>query len=570
MAKIMRLKIIRLIISALFLLVAFWLGYIQLIRGNSYYQQSRNNSIRVIPLDNRRGKILDRNGIVLADNRMSFDAAIIPQELEDDDELFTFLSKVMSVSPDRLRKIYHRRFLTPFIPVTVARDISREKAIILEENKFRFPGLIVRTNFQRFYAFGEANAHVLGYVGKINTSRMTQMKDYGYNLQNVVGYGGVEEFYEDYLRGEDGGVQIEVNNRGKQVRVLGYKDSTQGRDVTLTIDSRIQQIATEAFAGRPGAFVIMDIDSGEILGLVSSPAFNPNILVEGRPEVSEIFSNTSAPLLNRVTGGLYPPGSVFKIPVAIAALEQKKITSHTTFVCAGSYTLGGRPFHCSHTHGDQDLIEAIVHSCNIYFFHVGQILGPDLINRYAKLFGLGQMTKIDLPRESRGLMPERPRRGGRWFGGDILNMAIGQGDILTTPLQMAKLMMIVARGGSMITPHVLKGIEGRELNGFDHPPAIAMGKDTLRVIELGLEKSVRDEGGTAHNLDIPGLAIYGKTGTAQSITGKPHHAWFVGFCPGTKKKVVFSVFLEYGGSSYQACELTKDIFLKLKEQDVVK
>jgi len=566
----MRLKIIRLIISTLFLLVALWLGYVQLICGNSYYQQSRNNSIRVIPLDNRRGKILDRNGIVLADNRMSFDVAIIPQELEDDDELFIFLSKVTSVSLDRLRKIYQRRFLTPFIPVTVARDIGREKAIILEENKFRFPGLIVQTNFQRFYVFGEANAHVIGYVGKVNSSRMARMKDYGYNLQNVVGYGGVEEFYEDYLRGEDGGVQIEVNNRGKQVRVLGYKDSTQGRDVTLTIDSRIQQIATAVFAGRPGAFVMMDVDSGEVLSLVSSPTFNPNILVEGRPEVSKIFSNTSAPLLNRVTEGLYPPGSVFKIPVAIAALEQKKITSHTTFICAGSYTLGGRLFHCSHTHGDQDLIEAIAHSCNVYFFHVGQILGPDLINRYAKLFGLGQMTNIDLPRESKGLMPERPRQGGRWFGGDILNMVIGQGDILTTPLQMANLMMIVVRGGSMITPHVLKGIEGRESNGSDHSPTLAMGKDTLRIIELGLEKSVRDEGGTARNLDIPGLVIYGKTGTAQSTIGKPHHAWFVGFCPETKKKVVFSVLLEYGGSSYQACELTKNIFLKLKEQDIVK
>ena len=569
----MRLKIIRITIIFIFLTIILSLVYAQVIRGNYYYTLSRNNSIRVVSIDGKRGRILDRNGVMISDNRVAFDVMVVPQEVKDKEALFDYLGRILATDKGKVIKIYQQRMVSPVTPVVVAHDIEKEKAIILEENKFRFPGLLVQTSFTRYYPFGEINAHVVGYVGKINRSKITQLKDYGYTIQNIVGYSGVEEYYDRYLKGESGGRQIEVNNRGEQVRLLGLKEPASGQDITLTIDNRIQKVAMESLQGRKGAIVVMDLDNGEILGMVSSPTFDPNIFVDGRPELSALFSDSSAPLLNRVISGQYPPGSVFKVPLTIAALENHKIIPSTSFLCPGFYRLGQRQFNCSHSHGLQNLTEAIANSCNVYFFNTGLLAGPSLMMKYAKLFGLGDLTNIDLPYEARGLIPEKPQRRNarqqRWYEGDILNMSIGQGDILVTPLQLMRMMATVARNGEEINPHVIKSINAVEIKKNFSSRHINVDPKTFEIVRTGLKAAVGSYTGTAHILDIEGLSVFGKTGTAQTSGEYNNHAWFVGFCPEAKTKIVFCVFLEYGGSSYNACLVARDLLLGIKEEKIL-
>lgn len=567
----MRLKIIRLIISALFLLVTAKLIHTQVIVGQDYYRQSLSNSIRVVSIEGKRGRIFDRNGTVLVDNRVTFDVVVVPQDIRDKEALFGYLSKILSREKEKLQKTFRQKTISPFAPVVLAKNVSRETAIKIEENKFRFPGLFVQENIRRYYPFGETSAHLLGYVGKISRSRLTQLKEYGYAIKDTVGYSGVEEHYDQFLRGEDGGLQIEVNNQGKQVRVLGFRDSTKGRDITLTVDSRVQQMGVQSLEGRRGAVVVMDSETGEILGMTSVPSFDPNLFVEGSPELSQFFTDSAAPLLNRAISGQYPPGSTLKITNAIAALEEKKINPDTSFFCPGYYLLGKRQFRCSHEHGTQNLIEGIAHSCNVYFFNVGLMIGPQMINKYARLFGLGEVTNIDLPSEAKGLISDKPRRqrDQRWYKGDILNISIGQGDVLVTPIQLIRMMTAVIRGGEFIHPHVLRAVGQDNAEQPSERQHAQVSEETLEILKKGLRGAVEDPAGTARILNIEGLPVLGKTGTAQSSGDKDHHAWFVGYCPSAKTKIVFCVFLEHGGSSYNACAVARNLLLQMKQEEIL-
>ena len=567
----MHLKIIRLIFVSLFLSLAFSLVFIQLIQGTYYYNLSTNNRIRVMPIEGRRGQIFDRNGVAIADSRVSFDVAVIPQEVKDQEELLEYVSGVLQKDREDLARTFKKRIQAPFEPVVIAEDIRRETAIVLEENKFRFPGLIIKVSSRRYYPFGFVNAHLLGYLGKIDRSSLTQLKDYGYTIQSVIGYSGIEKYYDAYLKGEVGGLQIEVDHRGQQVRLLSLREPTKGEDVVLTIDNRIQTMATEALSGHRGAIVMMDLDSGEILGMVSAPSFDPNLLTSGK--VGNIFFDSSAPLLNRAISGLYPPGSVFKVPVAVGALQTGKINPHTSFLCNGSYHLGNRQFECAHTHNIQDLNQALAHSCNVYFFNTGLILGPELMAKYARMLGLGALTNVDIPYEATGLVPDRTQkkisRRQYWYQGDTLNFSIGQGDVLVTPLQLVSMMSIVANDGEAIQPHLLKAVGRQNYVLSQHQPRIPVGKKIYEIVKNGLKAAVEDQEGTARLLDIEGLQVLGKTGTAQTSGGRPNHAWFVGFCPSAKTKIVFCVFLEHGGWSTNACEVTKELLLRMMKEKIL-
>ena len=567
----MRVKIIRLIIIGLFLIIALDLVYIQAIRGGYFYHLSKNNRIRVVPVEGKRGRIFDRYGTVLADNRSSFNVMLIPQEIKDQGKLFRYLSKVLEIDQKRLQKKFKQKLFAPFAPVIIAEDIEKEVAIVLEENKFRFPGLFVQMSVKRLYPFKDVGAHVLGYVGRINRSKIERLKDYGYTPQDVIGYSGIEEYYDNYLKGEGGGSQIEINSRGQQVRLLSLKESRSGQDITLTIDNNIQKIAAALLSDQHGAIIVMDIKSGEILGLVSSPSYDPNIFVDStkRNKVSAVFSDSLAPLLNRAISGQYPPGSVFKIPVALAALDMSKITSYTSFLCPGGYKTGDREFHCAHIHGDQNLTEAIVHSCNVYFYNLGVVLGVDLLNKYAQMLGLGAITNIDLPFEESGLIPSREQKRNacqqRWYKGDTLNFSIGQGDTLATPLQLVQLMATVARNGEKVQPHLINTVDVER----NVPKSlIDIQSEKFELIKVGLRSAVSDSSGTAHLLDISGLSVCGKTGTAQTSGGRKHHAWFVGYSNLDTKKIAFCVFLEHGGSSYNACRVARKLLLDLKEKQI--
>ncbi len=549
----MRIDIIRNIIIGLFLLIVFDLVYLQVIRGGYFFRQSESNSIRIIPFEGKRGRILDRNGRVLADNKKSFCIAILPQDQKDKKEVFRFLGGVVNTGADVLEARFKSNRLTPFSPVVVAEDISRQQAIVVEENTYRYPGLLVLERYRRFYPYGEVGGHVIGYVGKVDEEHMREIQAYGYSPDEPIGYSGIEQQWDSELRAEPGGRQIQVNSFGQQVRLLSVREPAEGKDVVLTIDQNMQHAAYQALEGRRGAVVVLDPATGEVLALVSSPAFSPNNFAQrdDRSRAAAYLKDKDAPLINRALGAHFPPGSVFKIPVSLAGLQEHKFKPTDTFNCLGYFDLGNRHFTFAHAFGPQDFFQAMGHSANEYFFHIGLALGPDMMARYAAFFGLGERTGIDLPYEAKGGIP---RRGSlvQWFAGDTANMSIGQGSVLATPLQIARIMAIVENEGKFVDPYVTASVGGVNKARVQAPRRVALRPDVWRTIKQALRAVVKMDTGTAHILDLPGWQIYGKTGTAQAAAGKSDHAWFAGVAKNAECEFVFVVFLEHGGSSANA------------------
>lgn len=558
----MRFKIFSLIIAFCFLLLFFGLVYTQLIKGGYYYELGERNHIRIIEWDAMRGRIFDRNGKILSDSKLTFDIAVIPQDFKDKN--LRRLSEILNTDVDKLKKKIKSGYLSAFSPIIIRENAGKTEALLVEQEKFDLPGVIVQIQPKRYYPDRDAGANILGYVGLIDRSKITKLKNYGYKIQDVVGYSGVEEYYDASLRGENGGIQVEVDNRGRQKRVLGIRPTIKGKDIVLTVDSRIQRKAAELLADRRGAIVLMQPYTGEILGMVSSPSFDPNLFTidNSSTEIKRILNDYRSPMMNRAISGAFVPGSVFKVVTVTAALETKKATANTSFVCQGSFQVGNRSFACWETHGVQNFVNAITHSCNVYFYNLGLLVGPDMLTKYAKEFGLGAKTQIDLPYEEKGNIPDRiQRRLSRkqdWYKGDTANFSIGQGEVLVTPLQAARLVAAVANGGSLPNPYIVEYVANEKIHKDKPSVKLPFKKANLDLTKMSLRKVVGSETGTAHIIDIENLNVAGKTGTAQTPTGKSH-AWFVGFCPADKPKVAFCVFLEYGGSSYSAVLIAKDL-----------
>jgi len=570
----MRLNIIQSIIFFFLGLILYSLVYMQIIHGNYYHLQSMNNRIRIVPTDGARGRILDRNGIILADNRISYHVGIVPQDVEDKNALFAYLGQVLDRPSNFLESQFERRRIAPFAPVILSQAISRELAVKIEEEKFIYPGLVVQRGYERYYPFNDSGSHILGYVGKIDEDELGDNHRYGYTPLSLVGKTGIEKWYDAFLQGESGGRQIEVDSRGTQVRLLGLKDPLAGNDLVLTIDQRAQNAAQEFLRGRRGGIVVMDLASGNLISMVSSPSYDPNAFSDKSrgDDLVSYFNDSLTPLLNRTVSGLYPPGSVFKIPVALAAIQLHKITPSTTFECPGYMMVGKRKFGCSHVHGVQDLEAALAHSCNVYFFHTGLLVTPPIIGAFAKAFGLSRRTGIDLPFEAKGKIVTGASTDRAWYAGDVLNLSIGQGYTLVTPLQLTVMMAAVANNGVILRPRVVKQVGGREVPvmDFSKRPLIRLRDETWQVVQKGLKAVVDDPEGTGHDLkEISGMTIYGKTGTAQSVRSKPNHAWFVGYAKSSKASIAFCVFLEYGGSSENSVKITRDLLLKLQSLQII-
>ncbi len=567
----MRTRIYGITLLVCFFLLLCGLLVVQLIGGGRYYELSLRNTIRLIPEEPYRGRILDRHQQVIVDNVLSFDAVIMPQELKDKNDVFSRLAPILSLDPSTIAGRYAKGYLNPFTPVVIAEGIPKATAIMLEEKKLDLRGVAVELNSRRHYPFGTTAAHVLGYLGEIDKSRITRLKDYGYDIKDNVGYSGVEERLDIYMRGQKGGRQIEVDNRGRQVRLLGYKPPVAGEDVTLTIDLELQQIADNLLQGKKGAVVVMDAQTGEVLVLSSAPAFDPNVFVDhsDRGAMNYYLTSDDAPLFNRVTSGQFPPGSIFKIVTASAALQADKgVSLVTTYVCQGQMRIGNRFFKCWSTHGAQDFNAAMAHSCDVYFYQLGLLAGPDLLSHTAQEFGLSQPTGIDLTHEVSGFIPtrlwKRLTRFEGWYDGDTANFSIGQGFVLTTPLQLARMMAAVGNGGYLPVPHVTKAIAGREVS-VAAPKPVRISPEYLDMVRKALRYPVSLESGTAHVLEIPGLEICAKTGTAQ-VHGKESHGWVAGFFPLNRPRYAFCVLLENVGSSHYACTLARDLFEESKKK----
>jgi penicillin-binding protein 2 len=570
----MRDRVISGIISALFVLLIVSLFYTQVVRFFYYSRMSKNNSIRIIPIDGPRGRMLDRNGQVMVSSRISFDAVLVYQELRDAGRLCEILREVLGLSNAEILKAMAKARKRPYAPVAILEDISKDRAIALEEASYDVPGLDIETRSKRDYIYKNCGAHLFGYLSEITESELEDLKDYGYRPGDLVGRSGVEKYYESALKGTDGGTQIEVDNRGKQTRSIGVKEPSSGRDIYLTIDGPIQLACDKLLGDRKGAVIVMDPRSGEVLGLASHPAFDPNIFV--RPDSSQdrlelLRDKVGRPMSNRAISGLYPPGSVFKIVTSAAALESGRIYRNTSFRCTGSYHLGRATFDCwkAEGHGLQDVAGALKYSCNVFFYNTGKVTGVDLIEAYAKLFGFGKLTGIDLPDEVGGIAPGRGWKStykkSAWYEGETINYAIGQGYLMVTPIQVLNMTAVIANSGKLVHPHVVKRI-GEDFLPYQKPRRMALSDATIKIIRKGLYEVVNADDGTGKHARAEGVIAAGKTGTAQNPLGKTH-AWFTGFAPFDDPKLCLVVFIEHGGKGgLEPANIASGIFLEAKKR----
>ncbi|MFA6357690.1 MAG: penicillin-binding protein 2 [Candidatus Omnitrophota bacterium] len=569
-----RKSILSLIIIIMFLALLAGLFGLDILQGEKFRKQSDSNCIRLISQLGSRGNILDRNGEIIVDNKLSYDVMILPQDLERIDFVLGKLNRILGSEVKELKAVFKKNFISKSVPVIVATNIELKKAILLEEYKAEEPSIVITPRPLRHYPYGALACHVIGYVNEIDRWRLTKLEDYGYKTKDIVGFGGIEEKYDYYLRQEEGGLSVEVNHRGKFMRVLGFQAPQNGKDVQLTLDLNIQKIAEEAISGRKGSVILMNPENGEILALANYPNFNPAVFVDQRSTlISSLFNNPDSPLVNRAIASSYPPASIFKIVDSAAALELKKINLSTTFICRGSTMVGSRKYSCWDTHGEEDIFAAIAHSCDIFFYKTGLLLGAQNIHDYALKLGLGRNIGFELPYETSGFIPSplwrKINKFQSWFDGDTANLSIGQGDCLVTPLQAAGLITPFANGGYLVSPYILKAVGGLDLSAKKKKlTAVNFKKSNIGAISKGLRRVVTDSNGTGNALAVLPVAVAGKTGTAEVFRGSTH-AWFVGFFPFDKPKFVICVFLENGGPGHAAAVIAKRIIEAMNTQGLI-
>ncbi len=559
-----RLSLVTILICLFFLILLGRLWILEVIQGERYLSLAQNNSIRLLLSCAPRGIIYDRSGRVLAKSRPSFSVTLYPWNLAHEDLTRTIraLSSIIKVEEE---KIYQsiRECNRPFLSIPLKEDVDLSLATKILERKLSLAGVDLEVQPLRHYPDGEPLAPVLGHLGEIAKDQLLALRGKGYRLGDRIGQDGLERVYDQYLKGEDGGWQIRVNSRGQRVGVMGYKEPLAGNDLILTIDKELQKVAWDSLGGRAGAIVVLDPNNGEILSLVSSPAYNPNLFARplSQKEWLSLKKDPSHPLTNRSIQGQYPPGSAFKVITALAALERGIASGNKRFSCPGTFPLKDRVFRCwrEKGHGTLNLREAIIHSCDIYFYQLGLETGVDNIVDFAQRFGLGKASGIDLLKEEKGLLPHRRWRedslARKWFEGDTVNLSIGQGYLLVTPLQMANLIAAIANGGRLYRPYLVKRIlspEGEVIK--EAKPSllkeVELAKGNLNFLRESLF-GVVNELGTGWRARVEGIKVAGKTGTAQNPLGKDH-AWFIGFAPYQRPEIALAVLIEHGGMGGEA------------------
>ena len=533
---------------------------LQIVRGHAMEVASENNHTQILVEHAPRGRILDRNGKILADNQPVFVAFFSPLGLSPADLQITLekLSPIVELPKIELehRLLAALRAKTMF---RVSDQLTREQAFLILENRVHLPGVSLTIEEQRFYPQGKLASHILGYVGQITDEELDLFADKGYHPGDWIGKTGLERLYDPLLQGQDGGFLIEVDALGRQVRVLQHLLPQAGKDLHLTLDRDLEALAEKRLkeTEHPGAAVVLNPQTGELLVLASSPGYDPNsFLPSGNSEDrTRLLNDPDLPLYNRAIQALYPPGSTFKIVSSMADLEEGAIDPDQKIECTGSFTLGleKRIFHCWKLkgHGWLNFHRALAESCDVYFYQAGIKLGPTLIEKYAKAVGLGQASGADLPSEKKGLLPLawKTKMGQHWQGGDTLNYAIGQGALQVTPLQMANVAALVANRGVLYQPYLASesrrfGEESERLMSPHELLHINLSRNTWKLLCDALEEVV--SAGTGVAAQLPGISVAGKTGTAQATKGK-EHAWFVAYAPTDKPRIACSVLVEHGG-----------------------
>ncbi|MBN1460816.1 MAG: penicillin-binding protein 2 [Armatimonadetes bacterium] len=564
-----RLVILRVIVVIVCALVLGRLVQLQVIEGRRNRQVADENRIRILRRMAPRGNIYDRHTRIMASSRPAFTVSAVPEELHltGSPDVARDLATILELPLDEVRQRLSTSGPGGYESVILSRDAPDRVVARLKENSLYLSGLHVSADAVRAYPKGRLAAHVLGYVREISSEELARPENSSYRPLDLIGKAGVEKQLETVLRGRDGGEQIEVDAKGQPVRTLGTVPPLPGRDVWLTLDLDLQQAAETALGGRPGAVVALDPWTGEILALASSPTYDPNLFVGAlSPEDWQRLTGPEHPQHNRATMSRYPPGSLFKIVTAAAALETHQTSTSDRFHCDGAYRIGSWALRCwkREGHGDLRFIDGFSKSCNVMFAILGKRVGPDRLADMAERFGLGRPCGIDLPEESSGLVPtprwKRETRNEPWYPGDTCQMAVGQGDCLATPLQMACQMGAVANGGMLVRPHVVLRVEDEsEPRRPQSSGSIGLRDTTIQAIQTGMNAVVAP-GGTAARIAPDRYDIAGKTGTAQSPGGDPH-AWFGGYAPAHNPRLAVAVIVEHGGAGSEvAAPIARYIF----------
>jgi len=561
------------------LILRMW--HLQVIKGEEMTQRSETNSIRICKIRPLRGLITDRHGNVLVDNQPSFDIVFIPDKNRDLKDVAGKLKSIYQEHSLQLAEDFGRLYENKsFAPVRLDKNVDVKKLALIETRSLDLPGVSIDVVPTRQYLYAEMMAHLIGYVGEISSAELARHNQKDYEAGDIIGKYGIERFFDAYLKGRSGAEEVEVNAHGKKIRSLRKIEPTQGYSLHLTIDAVLQQTAWDAFEGRPGAAVVMDTRTGDVLALVSSPSFDPNLFNGGisHQEWRKISSNPFHPMEDRAISGQYPPGSTYKLVVAAAALEEGIITLDTSVYCGGAFHLGNRMFRCwqKKGHGRVNLHRAIVESCDVYFYNLGKQLGVDKIAYYAKAFGFGNPTGLPLAREKGGIVPTRAWKLARtrqsWQAGETISISIGQGFNLVTPMQLASFYSALANGGILYRPRLVSRIENPDgqvvWKSFPEKKSrIPVSPQNLKILNRALWGVVNESGGTGYALRRPEKDVCGKTGTSQ-VVGLPmderarrakilsgayrDHALFVCFAPYNSPEIAVSVIAEnagHGGSA---------------------
>jgi penicillin-binding protein 2 len=556
------------LVGVAFLVILTQLWFLQVISGDYFREASDKNRIRVRPIAAQRGILYDRHHLPLVDNRPAFTLSLIPRELEEAGDrraaILGRVSALLSIPYRELLEVAARVPADSTAPVRVRRGLTLEDVAKIEEWKLELPGVIVEVEPQRVYPSHRFAAHLLGYVREVNDEQLRQGR---YRRGDMVGQTGLERLLDDYLRGEDGGESVEVDALGRHLGVIQRSEPTPGAEVVTTVDRRVQEAAEQAMAGHAGAVVVMDPRNGDVLAMVSTPAFDIDRFTGtiDRAAWLAVVRDPAHPLLNRAIQSQYAPGSIFKIIVAAAGLQEGSLAPMDRAYCNGEFHLGGIAFKDwkKGGHGSVDLLRAINQSCNVYFYQYGLRIGGAAIARYASAFGLGRPTGMDFGGEKAGLIPlprgQRGRKGSAWHAGETVNMSIGQGALLVTPMQVARFMAAVANGGVLWRPRLVQRVDrGHEVVWTD-AGEVAGHVELSPMVWAFLRRSlwsVVNEGGTGAAARIPGLDVAGKTGTAQMVANSrsdrgQDHAWFASFAPAGAPEAVVVVLVERGGKGGQ-------------------
>lgn len=547
--------------------IAAKLGDMQLVNEVLYGKQSEDITTRIIVQQPLRGEIFDRNGKVMVQNDPAYEVSVIPSEFNVD-QIPKLAALLKTDSSDIVKRIKVGESISPYFPVRLKRDISPATLYSIEEHLMSFKGVDFESEPKRVYVGRARAAHILGFTKEISERQMETMGDY-YKPGDIVGYTGLEASYETILRGQKGYKYLAVNAVGK---VVGpYDDgrldvpAQDGSDLYLCVDEGLQAMAESLMVGRRGAIVALDPDNGGVLAMASAPDFNPAVFsgYTSDAEWKKLVDNPDKPLFNRATMAALPPGSTFKMVLASAALQDDVVNTNWTIDCKGSMLYGGRVFHCNdnEAHGVVNIIKGLEVSCNVFYYNLMLKVGFQTWTKFGRMFGFGQKTGIDLENESPGILPskeyfDRIFGKDRWTNGYLLSLAIGQGEVSVTPLQLAAYVMAISNYGKYYQPHLVRYIKDARTGKIYYTQynerTIPISTEVFNKVREAMYLVVNGPEGTGRAARIPGIAVAGKTGTAQNPRGKAD-AWFVAFAPFENPKIAVAVMLENSGYGGAVC-----------------